>query len=367
MKYCTLGKTGLKVSRLGFGAMRLPMQDKKIKRDLAIPMIHYAFKAGVNYIDTAVGYCDGDSQRVVGEALKGWRSKIIVSTKNHYFGEDEKAWQTNLDDSLERLQVDYIDIYNTHGINRKVLGESVAPRVIKWLEKARDAGLIKHICTSFHDDADGLRAVVDSGYFDSITLQYNILNRDLEDAIAYAHSRNIGVVVMGPVAGGRLGSSNELLAKLVPGIKRIPELALRFVLANPHVNIALSGMSTIDQVKENVAIWSDEKAFSSEDIRLIGEQMDRLKKMAGPCCTGCGYCKPCPQGVDIPGVLGLYNDGRIYGMWADVRGRYQEWVRREAEGNYTASWCEECGECEKKCPQKIPIIEHLKDACARLS
>ncbi len=367
MKYSTLGKTGLKVSRLGFGAMRLPMHGKKINRDLAIPMIHYAFNAGVNYIDTAVGYCEGDSQCVVGEALKGWRDKIVVSTKNHYFGENEKEWRKNLDDSLERLQVDCIDIYNTHGINKKSLGESVAPRVIKWLEKAKNAGLIKHICTSFHDDADALRAVVDSGFFESITLQYNILNRDLKDAIDYAHSKNTGVVVMGPVAGGRLGSSNELLAKLMPDIKRIPELALRFVLGNPHVNIALSGMSTMDQVKENVAIWSAEKELSPEDIKLIIEQMDRLKKMAGPCCTGCGYCKPCPHGVDIPGVLGFYNDGRVYGLRESVREKYQEWVSREAEGNYTASWCKECGACEKKCPQKIPVIKQLKDACKYLS
>lgn len=367
MNYSTLGRTGLKVSRLGFGAMRLPMKGDKIDRALAIPMIHYAFEAGVNYIDTAVGYCNEDSQVVVGEALKGWRDKVIVSTKNHYYGEDEKEWWKNLENSLSRINVQCIDIYNTHGVNKKTLGESVAPRVIKWLKKAKDQGMIKHICTSFHDNADGLRAVVDSDFYDCITLQYNMLNCELEDAIAYAHDKNMGIVVMGPVGGGSLGNPSDVLSALVPGVKRVPELALRFVLSNSNVDIALSGMSTMDQVKENVGIWSDEKKLLPTEITLINEQVNRLKKIAGPGCTGCGYCKPCPQGVDIPGVLSIYNNARVYGFWEHAREQYGSWVKRESEGNRTASWCKECGECEKKCPQKIPIVEQLKDACKRLS
>jgi aryl-alcohol dehydrogenase-like predicted oxidoreductase len=141
MIYRTLGKTGLQVSQLGFGAMRLPMvgegDAERVNRELAIPMIHKAFSAGVNYIDTAVIYCRDDSQRVVGEALKGWRDKVIVSTKNHYYGEDEKEWWAHLENSLDRLQISQIDIYNHHGISWQKYADAVAPRVSHWMQKAK--------------------------------------------------------------------------------------------------------------------------------------------------------------------------------------------------------------------------------------
>lgn len=208
MIYRPLGRTGLKVSQLGFGAMRLPMTEggdrAVVNRELAIPMLHRAFALGINYLDTAVGYCNEDSQRVVGEALKGWREKIVVSTKNPYYGEDEKAWWTNLENSLQRLDISSIDIYNHHGVNWERYTNDVEPRVSKWMLAAKDQGLIKHICTSFHDDNAALVRIVDRGYVESITLQYNLLNRQLEEGIAYAAEHNVGIVVMGPVAGGRL-------------------------------------------------------------------------------------------------------------------------------------------------------------------
>ena len=247
MVYRTLGKTGLRVSQLGFGAMRLPMTgtgaEARVDRGLAIPMIRRAFEGGVTYIDTAVGYCNQDSQRVVGEALKGWRDRIVLSTKNHYYGEDEKEWWRLLEQSLERLQVSSIDIYNHHGITWKAYTEQVAPRVAQWMLKAQRQGLIKHICCSFHDTNEALLNLVRSGYPSVITLQYNLLDRQLEEGIAAAHEAGIGVVVMGPVAGGRLGDNSAVLNGLVPGIGRVPELALRFVLSNPNVTVALSGMT----------------------------------------------------------------------------------------------------------------------------
>lgn len=366
MKYTTLGKTGLKVSRLGFGAMRLPMDGDRVDRKLAIPMIHRAFEAGVNYIDTAVGYCNSDSQRVVGEALKGWRDKIVVSTKNHYYGESEKEWRRNLEDSLERLQVQYIDIYNTHGVTAKKLDESMKPRVMKWLTQAKDQGLIKHICTSFHDDNEALRKVIDSGFYSSVTVQYNMFDRQLEEAMAYAHDKNIGVTAMGPVGGGRLGVPNDVFAKILPEVKRIPELALRFVLANPDVTIALSGMSTILQVDENVAVASDGRVLNNNEIRIVEEQLDRLRKMADLYCTGCNYCKPCPHGVNIPRVFGIYNNARVYGLWDHSRQEYAGWRKNLPEGELQADACVECEECEAKCPQKIPIRKQLKEAHAAL-
>jgi len=303
----------------------------------------------------------------VGEARKGWRDRVVLSTKNHYFGEDEKEWWQNLENSLERLQTDRIDIYNTHGVNKNDLENNVRPRIAGWLQKARDQGMIRHICTSFHDNNDALRAVVDSGIYEVITLQYNLLDRRLEDGIAYAHEKNVGVVVMGPVGGGRLGSSSEVLSEMVADVNRVPELALRFVLANPNVTIALSGMSTMEHVVENLAVASDTTPLSTDDKAAIDRQLERLAGMANLYCTGCGYCKPCPKGVDIPRVFKLYNEARVYGLWDHSRANYARWRENMKEGALQADSCGECGECLDKCPQKIDIPTQLGEAHAALT
>lgn len=372
MIYRQLGRTGLKVSQLGFGAMRLPMvgegPDQKINRELAIPMIHRAFDAGVNYIDTAVGYCNADSQRVVGEALKGWREKIVVSTKNHSYSQDEKEWWQNLEDSLSRLQVSYIDIYNHHGLTWKRYVEDVEPRVGKWMHKALAQGLIRHVCCSFHDGNESLIKLVDSGYPESITLQYNMLDRQLEPGIAHAHEKGVGVVVMGPVAGGRLGVSSDVLAGLVGGVQRVPELALRFVLANPGVTVALSGMSTMQQVQENVVTAADPVSLDAADQAAIADHLQRLKKMADLYCTGCGYCMPCEGAhVAIPSIFSKYNLGRVYGLWDKAREQYASIGKVPWEKGALADACAECGKCEEKCPQKLPIRAQLKEAHAALA
>jgi predicted aldo/keto reductase-like oxidoreductase len=366
MLYRELGSTGLKVSQLGFGAMRLPMLEEgtksaRVNDELAIPMIHRAFEAGVNYIDTAVGYGNHDSQRAVGVALKGWRERIVVSTKNPYYGEEEGDWWKNLEDSLRLLQVECVDIYNHHGINWKRWTEDIEPRVGAWMRKARDQGLVKHVCVSFHDDNEALRKIVETGYPASITLQYNLLDRKLEDGIAYAREKGIGVVVMGPVGGGRLGVSSDVLAEMVPGVHRVPELALRFVLSNPNVTVALSGMSTMQQVEENVATAADPVSLSDEDHAAIDEHLVRLKDLADLYCTGCGYCQPCPEEVAIPKIFDRYNRGRVYGLWESARADYARLGTGWDKGK-KADACVECGECEEKCPQNIPIRQQLKEA-----
>ena len=366
MIYHELGHSGYRVSQLGFGAMRLPMKgegdSEQVDRELAIPMLHRAFEAGVNYVDTAVGYCNQDSQRVVGEALQGWRDRIVVSTKNHEY-EDEKTWWQHLENSLERLQVDYIDIYNHHGINWDRYVQHVEPKVSRWMRKAKDQGMIRHICSSFHDSNENLVKIVNTGYVESITLQYNMLDRKLEEGIAHAREKGMGVVVMGPVAGGRLGSSSPVLEELLPNISRVPELALRFVLANPNVTVALSGMSTIQHVEENVLTASDAVTLTADDRSAIEEHLERLRKMADLYCTGCEYCMPCPEEVNIAHIFRKYNEARVYGLWDQARTAYREW--RWVKGN-RADACVECGECEDKCPQHIPIREQLAEAHAAL-
>jgi len=360
--YRDLGRTGYRVSQLGFGAMRLPTvgegESASVDREKALPMIHRAFQAGVNYIDTAVGYCNQDSQRAVGEALKGWRDKIVVSTKNPEYDDEAKWWQ-NLENSLERLQVDYIDIYNHHGINWESWVERVEPKASVWMRRAHDQGLIKHVCVSFHDSNESLVKLVDTGYPESITLQYNMLDQSLEQGIAHAHERGVGIVVMGPVAGGRLGASSEVLEELVPGIKRVPELALRFVLANPNISLALSGMSAMEQVEENLVVAAHVVSLSDEEKEAIAAHLRRLQGMADLYCTGCNYCQPCPQEVNIPYVFKKYNEGRVYGLWEPAQKAYRGW--RWVEGK-NAEACTECGECEDKCPQHIAIRDQLKEA-----
>ncbi|NOY81535.1 MAG: 4Fe-4S dicluster domain-containing protein [Kiritimatiellaeota bacterium] len=369
MIYRTLGKTGLRVSQLGFGAMRLPMTGRgaeaHVDRDLAVRMIRRAFEAGVNYIDTAVNYCNQDSQRVVGEALKGWRDRVIVSTKNHYYGEDEGEWRRLLEDSLERLGVDWIDIYNHHGISWQRYINAVKPRLAKWMRKARDEGLIRHICCSYHDNCENLKRLVDSGYPEVITLQYNLLDRSLEEGIAHAAAKGVAVVVMGPVGGGRLGAPSPVLEAMVPGIRRVPELALRFVLANPDVSVALSGMSTMEQVEENLRTASDPTPLTEQNRTAIAEHLVRLRKLAELYCTGCGYCVPCPAEIGIPDTLSAYNTGRVYGLWNAARTAYRRLLKRPGQKGVDA--CIDCGKCEEKCPQNIPVRKYLQEAHAALT
>jgi predicted aldo/keto reductase-like oxidoreductase len=370
MVYRTLGRTGLRVSQLGFGAMRLPMigtgAGARVDRDQAIPMIRRALEAGVNYVDTAVGYCNQDSQRVVGEALQGWRDRVVLSTKNPYFGDDEKVWWSHLETSLERLQTSWIDVYHHHGIGWELYAGQIEPRLAGWMRKAQRQGLIRHIACSFHDTNAALLKLVGSGYPSVVTVQYNLLDRQLEEGLAAAHAAGIGVVVMGPVAGGRLGDNASVLAGLVPGIRQVPELALRFVLANPHVTLALSGMGTLQMVEENVRTCADPVALSEADRRSIDGHLKQLKRMADLYCTGCNYCLPCPHGVAIPQIFECFNRGRVYGLWGSARGGYARIGADPADTLKRADACTGCGLCETKCPQHIKIRDQLREAAAAL-
>ena len=362
MQYTMLGKTGFKVSRLGFGAMRLPMVGNCVDRDKAIPMIHQAFESGVNYIDSAVGYCGGDSQRVIGEALKGWRDKVVVSTKNHYYNKlDDRPWWRNLEDSLKYLDVETIDIYNFHGLKWQRYLDQVRGKdgQMAWMRKALDQGLIRHICFSFHDTAEALEKLAATGEFDVVTLQYNLLDRSNEPALAACRKAGMGVIVMGPVGGGRLGTPSDALRKMLPGARTVPEVALRFVLANPNVTIALSGMSEMKHVEENIRVAARTSPLSATEKRRVKAALNRFGKLADLYCTGCSYCMPCPSGVDIPGNFTALNYNRVYDL-PDVASKRYGSLRAKA------TQCIACGKCMDKCPQNINIISQLRETVRTL-
>jgi predicted aldo/keto reductase-like oxidoreductase len=198
----------------------------------------------------------------------------------------------------------------------------------------------------------------------SVTCQYNLLDRGNEPGIARAHEQGMGVVIMGPVAGGRLGAPTPEIRELLPaGTASSAEVALRFVLSNPNVTCAISGMETLQMVEENCATAARGEPLSEEERATMLAAFEEKKRLADLYCTGCKYCVPCPHGVDIPGVFGLMNTYRLYGLLEHSQSEYRGWMTDEKQ---TADYCEECGECEPKCPQKIPIIAQLKETHAAL-
>lgn len=363
MQYTMLGNTGLNVSRLGFGCMRFPLDaDGRVDREKTIPMLHRAVELGVNYFDTAIFYCHGDSQRVLGEAFATMRDRVILSTKNHMHEADADAWWARLEESLTNLRTDHIDIYNLHGMTWETWQRNIDGPDGKYrlLQKAKDQGLIRHICCSFHDSAGALMKLLETGAFASITLQYNLLNRELEGAIARAKELGTGIVVMGPVGGGRLGVQSERIQELTGGAANsTPEAALRFVLANPGVHVALSGMSTVEMLEENVEIVSARPPFTAGQLAAIDAEVKAVKAKMGVNCPACGYCRSCPSGVDIPGNFAVYNEYRIYGLKEHAGRAYAGLVER-------AALCTECGTCLSKCPQKIDIPTVLRSVMAEL-
>jgi predicted aldo/keto reductase-like oxidoreductase len=373
MQYRNLGNTGLKVSALGFGSMRLPMIDGQVDLEKALEVLNKAFDVGINFIDTAVGYCNQQSEITVGKAIRGRRGDVVLSTKNPYKGPSGQEWRALLDQSLKRLEVDYIDLYNFHSLTLEQYQNWIGlPRSpIEEALKAKDEGLVRYLGLSCHDKPGNMIKLLDTGIFNSIILQYNILDRVNEGVIEYANKKGIGVVVMGPVGGGRLAAPSDVILKMIQGkVRSTAELALRFVLSNPFVSSALSGMNTVKMVEENAATASLMEPLSKEEREKINEALEEKKRLADLFCTGCGYCMPCPNGVDIPANFELMNYYRIYGLVDYAREGYKRLGEREINGKKTPAWaeaCKECGECEPKCPRKIEIRAQLKSVRKALS
>ena len=368
MQYRPFGKTGKKTSILGFGGMRLPMtpDGEHVDEEKAIPVIQRAYDLGVNYFDTAPSYCKSESEIALGKAIKPWREEILLSTKCPIEDADGARYRENLETSLRKLDVEHIDFYHMWGINWKSYEENIiAPGgPLDEARKAKEEGLIRHISFSFHDTPEALIKLVDSGHFESMTVQYNLLDRANEQGIHHAREKGLGVVIMGPIGGGRLAGFSPEIAAMVPGgVKSNPELALRFVFSHPGVSCAISGMGDVEMVEENCATASREEPVSDEERAQMVAALDESKRLADLYCTACEYCMPCPNDVNIPKNFEYMNYHRVYGLteyarqaYADLGVKDTEWLK-----GLKAEFCIQCGECEPKCPQNIPIIEQLEE------
>ena len=375
MQYTEFGKTGIKVSRLGFGCMRLPYTETEGKKvfdeEESIRMMHRAMELGVNYFDTAPGYCDTISEIIVGKALKGHRDQVYLSTKYPTEVGTGDDYEKKLETSLKKLDTDYIDFYHFWGISldkwEKKLDTPDGP--LARALKLRDQGVIRHISFSFHDKPENMMEIIrrGQGQLASVLCQYNLLDRANEEAIAYAHEQGLGVTIMGPVGGGRLGAPSQVIQDLLPGkVQSSAEMALRFVMNNQNVNIALSGMSSMEMVEENARVASDMSPLSAEGKARVDAMMEENRRLAELYCTGCNYCMPCPKGLNIPEIFKMMNYHRVYGLTEYAKKTYAA----IGSGNLkfqNAAACVGCGQCEKKCPQHLRIREQLRATHETLS
>jgi uncharacterized protein len=369
MKYRDFGKTGVKVSRLGFGAMRLP--EKKVNDGLeldmeaAVKIMQSGFESGINYVDTAYFYHDGKSEVAVGKAIKGWREKVMLSTKSPgHLVKKPGDYRRFLEEQLTRLQEDCIDFYHFHGISYD--GFLEIDKNTGWLADAQQAkaeGLIKRICFSFHSTPEDLIKLVDLGHFESVLCQYNLLDRSNEKAIAYAHEKGLGVIVMGPVGGGKIaGLPKEVKKELNLPFENNIEMAFRFVLANPNIDCALSGMGSHQMVDENLEYANIETALSNKEVDQINSLTEKLRKMADLYCTSCKYCLPCPAEIQIPDIFDLFNYHKVYGLKEYAVDTYSQYGIGQWFPKVKADECTDCGECEERCPQNIEIRAQLIEA-----
>jgi len=382
VKYRNLGSYRIKVPALGFGCMRLPLVAgrKNSKRRCAVDvpeavrMMHYAFERGVNYFDSAWGYHMGWSEVVLGKALAGLpRDKVMVTTKLPVWMAKKPAdFRRLLSTQLRRLRTDYLDFCFLHALNAKSFERVRQLGVLDFLNAAMREGRIRHTGFSFHDGPAAFRPIVDAYDWTTCQIQYNIVDTHHQAGRAglrYAAKKGLGVIVMEPLRGG------DLAGRIAPrikalwdsyAVKRAPaEWALRWLWHQPEVSMVLSGMSTMQQVKDNVRYAGRSRvgALSEDELALVSRVQRTYRKLRGIPCTNCEYCMPCPSGVAIPRNFSLYNDCCMFPGSDQARLVYQTWMSPANR----ASACKECGECAPKCPQQLAIPELLKRVHAALA
>ncbi|MCF8001505.1 MAG: aldo/keto reductase [Halanaerobiales bacterium] len=373
MIYNNFGEQDWKTSILGLGCMRLPVIDgdsENINEEKAIELIRYAIDNGINYVDTAWPYHGGNSEELVGKALsEGYREKVKLATKLYTPGvESIEDCEYYLDKQLERLQTDHIDLYLLHALNRKYWANYKSVNIIEWLEEKKEEGKINNIGFSFHDSYDLFEEIIDYYDWDFCQIQYNYLDTEFQagkKGLKYAKDKGIAVVVMEPLRGGTLAQTPPLEVKNIldksDNERNAVEWSLQWLWNQEEVDVVLSGMSNLRQLKENIELASkaDQNRLNDNEMALIKKARRKFLDIFPVACTGCNYCIPCPVGVAIPNIFSLYNEAQIYDKYEANKKQYFNMNEDSRADN-----CIECGQCEEACPQNLNIIDDLKDVTA---
>ena len=352
MEYRVLGKTGEKVSVLGFGCMRFPQKDGKIDRAVATKMLRSAIDAGVNYLDTAYVYQNGDSEAFLGEALKGgYREKVLLADKcPPWCVKEEGDFDKILNTSLERLGTEYIDFYLLHALDKENWETEKKFGLVEKMQAAKAAGKVRHIGFSFHDNFDMFKEIIENyPGCEFCQLQFNYVdvhNQAGLEGLRYAAKQGLGIIIMEPVRGGVLAEPPTAVADCLEASVSYARQALDFVWDFEEVSLLLSGMSTQSQVDENL-LWASEakphKLTEAQKKAYAAAEQAWKNSYLIP-CTACGYCMPCPAGLDIPELYKYYN--------AAAQRKHHE-SKRYNEAEKKAFDCISCGKCTAVCPQHI--------------
>ncbi len=356
-----------KVPRLSIGAMRLPRDV-----DTAVALVRHAIDSGLRYIDTSRGY--GESEWIIGQALKdGYRKKVLLSTK-------WSPWIVKIDagdvptsdrvrrrieESMRRLDVDFLDFYQVWNISsRENYDQAVAKGgMVDGMLKAKEEGLVGNLGFTTHDKVENLAVYFkEADWCDIVLMTYNMLNLGYAPAISAARKAGIGVVVMNPVGGGRLAEPSPLLEKLArkAAASSVPDLAVRYVLSNSEIDTMLIGISKPSDVDDAVAAL--QRGGLCDDVHSdIEGVLAPLRKKSAEFCTGCGYCMPCPTGINIPEVMSCVHDMQYWGWEKRARARYAKIKGSKADA------CTKCGKCEKLCTQHLEIMQNMAYARENLT
>ncbi|GAK51366.1 aldo/keto reductase [Candidatus Moduliflexus flocculans] len=369
MQYRKFGKSDVQVSALGFGAMRFPTKDGHIEEVEATQMMQYALDHGVNYIDTAYPYHGGESEKFVGRFLSdGKREKVKLATKlPSWLIEGATDFDKYFEEQCERLQTGTIDYYLLHSLNRNWWPKLRDLGVIAWAERKMAEGRIGQLGFSFHDGGDAFQPIVDGYDWAFCQIQYNYMDVENQAGTAglkYAASKGMAVIIMEPVLGGSLADPPAPVQRIWDGAaqkRNAVDWALQWLWNQPEVTMVLSGMSSLKQVEENVRSAENARvnSLSAEELAMFDAARTTYQALRPIPCTACSYCMPCPNNVNIPRNFGIYNKGKMYDKADGARGEYA-WMSQElklgiATIDTRAAACVECGVCDAKCPQQIPI------------
>lgn len=358
MKYREYGQTGKMVSTIGFGGMRFTKDE-----DQGVSALLKASEMGINYFDTAPGYCDDRSETIFGKAFKQFSTPFYVSTKSSIqsqpTGDDIRG---RVDEALQRMGLEKIHFFHMWCImNWDHFEKVIAPGgPYEGALKAKEEGLIEHIVFSAHANGDEIRRICETGLFDGVTLGYNIFNHSNRYAgIVSAHKNKMGVVVMNPLGGGMVPAAAEKLRFMQrEDDETVIQAALRFVISHPEITSALAGMGTEEHVIENAAAGD---RLSEPDAGLVQKIKESYGELGDSFCTACKYCLPCPENISIPEILSALNRHHV-GMKKEAQGYYNFFRKMAKESWVEPSLCTECGACVIKCTQKLNVPELLKTA-----